>query len=61
MNVDYKYCIWLVNNQKNNWEKKDKGYQTHMSIKTHLDKKNNCKFNKLLINKKSFLFHFSTS
>lgn len=38
MNIDYKYCIWLVNNQKNNWEKKDKGFQTHMSIKTHLDK-----------------------
>ena len=38
MNIDYNYCIWLINNKINNWEKKEKGFLTHMSIKTHLKK-----------------------
>ena len=38
MAINFKYCLWLINNQPNPWEKPDKGFHTHMTIKSHLNK-----------------------
>ena len=31
---NFGYCIWLVNKNKNTWEYPDKGFKTHLTIKS---------------------------